>query len=116
MKEYVAPFGIGLAYPKYAPYIVKFNQVIIRIKEAGLAKKWLDDIILRRKQAKISSGDSQESAVGAVGAVDDPLVRPLTTDNLQGCFILMILGYGVALLAFAVELITKDVLRRCGKW
>ncbi|XP_042207484.1 glutamate receptor ionotropic, delta-2-like [Homarus americanus] len=31
MREYIAPFGIGLAYPKYVPYIAKFNTIISRL-------------------------------------------------------------------------------------
>lgn len=54
MKEYIAPFGIGLAYPKFVPYISKFNKVIRRLTEAGLAKRWMKDIILRSKLEELS--------------------------------------------------------------
>lgn len=54
MKEYIAPFGIGLAYPKFVPYISKFNKVIRRLTEAGLAKRWMKDIILRGKFEELS--------------------------------------------------------------
>ncbi|KAK8384220.1 hypothetical protein O3P69_009158 [Scylla paramamosain] len=56
MREYIAPFGIGLAYPKFVPYVARFNRVIRMLTEAGLAKKWLTDIILDSKRAKLNEG------------------------------------------------------------
>ncbi|XP_047480561.1 glutamate receptor ionotropic, delta-2-like [Penaeus chinensis] len=104
MKEYIAPFGIGLAYPKYVPFIAKFNRMIRRLTEAGLAEKYMADIILRRKQAKIGAaaereGDQKER----LGSDPESGVTPLSLDNLQGGFILLALGYGLGLLSAMAE-------------
>ncbi|XP_071548889.1 ionotropic receptor 21a-like [Panulirus ornatus] len=117
MREYIAPFGIGLAYPKYVPYIPKFNRIIRRLTEAGFAKKWMADIIIRSKQAKISSANRQPDAlVSELTTQDLAEVRPLSLDNLQGGFILLALGYALGILSFTVELFLWVYLNDCSRW
>ncbi|XP_042207601.1 uncharacterized protein LOC121856262 [Homarus americanus] len=114
MREYIAPFGIGLAYPKYVPYIAKFNTIIRKLTEAGLAKKWLADIIIKSKQAKITRRNKQEGDPGASDESEEASqFRPLTMDNLQGGFILLLLGYGLSTLGLMAELTFKVILGHC---
>ncbi|XP_050717496.1 ionotropic receptor 21a-like [Eriocheir sinensis] len=104
MREYIAPFGIGLAYPKFVPYIPKFNTVIRRLTEAGLAKKWMADIILDSKRAKLNAGRQGPGTLKPdTTFTTTNNVRPLTLDDLQGGYALLAMGYAFAGLTFVLE-------------
>ncbi|XP_064114127.1 ionotropic receptor 21a-like [Macrobrachium nipponense] len=115
MREYIAPFGIGLAYPKYVPYIEKFNQVIRRLTEAGFAKKWMADIILRSKRAKVMAAETNDQVRVAEGPGEisstNNVFQPLSLDNLQGGFILLGIGLLLSAVAFVFESLAKQI---CG--
>lgn len=105
MREYIAPFGIGLAYPKFVPHVGRFNRVIRMLTEAGLAKKYLTDIILDSKRAKLNNGvqgrDEEEPRTSTT--ITTATVRPLTLDDLQGGFAPLVLGCLIATIACLVE-------------
>ncbi|XP_076063507.1 ionotropic receptor 21a-like [Oratosquilla oratoria] len=108
MKEIVAPFGIGLGFPKYVPYIATFNKVIRRLTEAGVAEKWLQDLILANKRNR-NLGDQAETQQEQVSDG----VLPLNVNHLQGVFLLAAVGYGLALLVFILEVLHRVVLEFC---
>ncbi|KAK4322460.1 hypothetical protein Pmani_006800 [Petrolisthes manimaculis] len=61
---------IGMALPKKAPYKPNFDQIVSRVVEAGLVRKWFGDILFSSR--KRGSDDTQERGAGA-----------LSLDNLQ---------------------------------
>ena len=76
MREYIAPFSVGVGFPKYVPYIDKFNQIIQKLTEAGLTNKWMKDVILEGKKKR-----SLEKLKGKSNADDDDV--SITLSNLN---------------------------------
>lgn len=50
MKEYYGYYSVGVAVPKYMPYLASFNRLILNIPEIGLYQKWKRDIIRKAKE------------------------------------------------------------------
>ncbi|XP_068218796.1 ionotropic receptor 21a-like isoform X2 [Palaemon carinicauda] len=95
MEECFLPFQIGMALPKKAPYKPNFDNVITKIVEAGLVRKWLRDIIAtsQRRGGGIETEDRDGSA--------------LTLNNLQGAWLLLGSGILISLVMFIMENIVR---------
>ena len=70
--------SVTWALNKFAPWHRRFNQVIARMVEAGLIKKWKLQTWSRMKE---NSGQEP------VAFINPPAAEPLTLDTLQAAFL-----------------------------
>lgn len=75
--------------------------------QGGLYEKWGNDLLLRSKQ---ESGKRQQAPASHKGKVDSS--PSLSIRQMQGAFMILGLGLGVAALVFAGEAL---VCRKCSK-
>lgn len=105
LKEVVVPITTSILMPKGFPLQERINTGIQRIIANGVAIK------LNKKA--ISTLEKYESRKEAIFSGKDVLV--LTMDNVQGAFVLLMLGHACALFIFVVELISHK-FRIWNKW
>jgi hypothetical protein len=98
MKECMSRFFISLGLAKGSPYTVAFNVGIIRLEEAGIMDKWQRDVLLRRGNHNISS--MLQDKYNIMHSTGPP---KLTLANLQGAFVLLLVGNTAAVLTFISE-------------
>ncbi|XP_023713689.2 glutamate receptor ionotropic, delta-1 [Cryptotermes secundus] len=98
MKECMSRFFISLGLAKDSPYTAAFNEGLIRLEEAGIMDKWQRDVLLRRGNRNISFMLQEKRSV-----IDSAGPLKLSMANLQGAFIILILGNTVATFIFISE-------------
>ncbi|XP_068217695.1 glutamate receptor ionotropic, kainate glr-3-like [Palaemon carinicauda] len=94
------PGGFGWAFPKDSPYKEKFDRLFQRLREAGLIRKWMRDLIL------LSASESTDSLTTSVEEEEeeDKGLQAFTVYHLQGVFFLMVGGYLLAGLFLIIEI------------
>ncbi|KAA0192262.1 Ionotropic receptor 131 [Hyalella azteca] len=97
--------GYGWGFRRGAPFRRRMDTGIQRLVEAGLIRKWLDDLTQLRAKNGIATpakddGSSQSSEND--GASNDLVVLGL--GHLQASFYILVLGYVVASLVLFVEM------------
>jgi hypothetical protein len=98
MKECMSRFFISLGLAKDSPYTTAFNEGVIRLEEAGIMDKWQTDVLLRRGNRNISSMlQEKRNIINSAGPLK------LSMANLQGAFIVLLLGNTVATVIFISE-------------
>jgi hypothetical protein len=98
MKECMSRFFISLGLAKGSPYTAAFNEGVIRLEEAGIMDKWQSDVLLRRGNRNVSSMLQEKRNV-----IDSAGPLKLTMDNLQGAFVVLLVGNTVATFIFISE-------------
>jgi hypothetical protein len=98
MKECMSRFFISLGLAKGSPYTAAFNEGLFRLEEAGIMDKWQRDVLLRRGNHNISSMLQEKHNV-----IDSAGPLQLTLANLQGAFIILLVGNTVATFVFISE-------------
>jgi hypothetical protein len=98
MKECMSRFFISLGLAKNSPYTAAFNEGVIRLEEAGIMDKWQRDVLLRRGNRNISSMLQDKRNVR-----DSTGPLKLSVANLQGAFILLLIGNSAATFVFISE-------------
>lgn len=98
MKECMSRFFISLGLAKGSPFTAAFNEGVIRLEEAGIMDKWQRDVLLRRGNRNISSMLQEKRNV-----IDSAGPLKLSMANLQGAFIILLLGNTVATFIFISE-------------
>lgn len=75
----------------------RINGILLLIIESGLIDYWTRTITREQEEAEANKGQ-----------------KILRLENLQGCFYLLALGWGVSLVAFIVEIIIHHRKKRGG--
>jgi hypothetical protein len=105
MKECMSRFFISLGLAKGSPYTVAFNEGVSRLQEAGIIDKWQEDVLLRRGDHRISSMLQDTHLIHSGGPLK------LSLSNLQGAFVLLLIGDAAAILTF----ISEKAMKKCFK-
>ena len=96
VDQCLVPFSIALGVQKHSPLAEPFSGVILRMVEAGLTNKWAkevnDEFRARNRNRQTSRTVAEETVV------------PLTIDHLLGIFMVICVGWLVALLVFVAEI------------
>ncbi|XP_066976057.1 glutamate receptor ionotropic, delta-1-like [Macrobrachium rosenbergii] len=95
-KQSFYPQGYGLACFSGAPFMGKFNKMISYMTEGGLVMKWADDQVL-----KVALGRKNTEELDSGGPT------PITLKHLQAAFIVLALGYAIAVLVLGTEIFWK---------
>ncbi|XP_076045737.1 glutamate receptor ionotropic, delta-1-like [Oratosquilla oratoria] len=89
-RESFCPQGYGIVCRSGSPYKATFEDILIRLSEAGLVAKWAND------ELHALQGSSEEGR---------PRTVAITLEHLQAAFILMILGGTSAGLILLLEML-----------
>ncbi|XP_069156905.1 ionotropic receptor 21a isoform X2 [Procambarus clarkii] len=101
-RENVIPGLSAWPLPHDAPYKSHLDRCIMAITEAGLYEKWSKDIMLwARKKNSVEQQENKGQSEAAVPS--NTFSQALTLSHLQGPLFLLLLGLGLAVLAFVVE-------------
>jgi hypothetical protein len=96
MHQEVLSYHIVMILSKGNLLLERFDELISRIVEGGLMVKWARDIMYTRAVGAVS----QESGGG----------RRLSMAHLQSMFVLLLIGEGLALMVFMVEVVMRKIL------
>ncbi|XP_068232547.1 ionotropic receptor 21a-like [Palaemon carinicauda] len=91
LKEQLYPGNLAFLVHKNSPWKYKFDQGMQWLMETGLMLRWYQK--------------SMEEFITAVKEVKSLQLKPLSMAHLQGCFLLLSLGFCLALLAMAWEVL-----------
>jgi hypothetical protein len=97
MRECISRYFISLGLAKKSPYTRAFNEVLVRLIEAGIVQQWKKNII----QEHFDPADSnlfEDKLKNSVGP------EVLKFENVQGAFLLLGAGIVVCILVFLAEL------------
>nr|XP_053641794.1 uncharacterized protein LOC128695318 [Cherax quadricarinatus] len=96
--------------PHDAPYRLQLDKLMMSITEAGLHKKWVNDMILeskeesrRRELEELETG----LVVAAQSAPETTGNQALTLHHMQGPFMLVALGLSSSIIVFVTELLYR---------
>lgn len=92
LKECVTTIPLGLFMALESPFLQPFNHYLQRTLQAGLISKWRDNAF-KHKIGEYSLNISMED--------DQEGYRPLNVFDLEFAWILLLIGYGSAVLVFA---------------
>ncbi|XP_047471302.1 glutamate receptor ionotropic, delta-2-like [Penaeus chinensis] len=92
LREQIYTGALAFFLPKHTPWRPRLDRGIERLVEAGLVDKWYRDLM-----GGMAAGDLQQQQQGTGEE------KALTISNLQGPFLALALGLGLASLAFLVE-------------
>lgn len=81
------------------PLKERINDLIARTTESGLVKHWLQMVYLKQK------------LITSLMVEDNKEPEPLSLEHLYGIFMLLVMGWSVAMLSFIVEVLTKNTRR-----
>ncbi|XP_063886372.1 ionotropic receptor 93a-like [Scylla paramamosain] len=100
-RESIMPGEAAWPLPHDAPYASVINRLLMAVNEGGLYEHWGDELLFKVKQKsrtmhKLSHPDQDPT-------VDSP--PSLTIIHMQGAFMVLILGCGLAVLAFTGEVL-----------
>lgn len=93
LKEQIYSGALAFFMPKHTPWRLRLSQGIRGLVEGGLVDKWYSDIM--------TTGSSRSGS----SSINLTLTKnqPLSLSNLQGPFLLLVLGLLLALVAFVTE-------------
>lgn len=96
VDECVTSYFIAFVVPKGSPFLIQFNYVINMLNEAGLPKKWYEDVaatvIFRSRATALRSNDEKKA---------------LSINDVQTAFYFLVLGLSFAYCVFLVEIWIK---------
>lgn len=92
MSDCVINMPISIGLQKNSPILRRFNKYVRRIIEAGLVKKWLDDVMQSTLQANSISSAENTQAI-------------MSFSKLLGAFVALFIGYSFSCVVFFAELI-----------
>lgn len=95
-KESIITASVHMFMNKGFPLKHKIDFYIYQITQSGLAAKWIGDMNhhIKKKSSAITNLENNE---------DEPEL--LTVDQLQGVFLILVVGLSVSLLSFIIEVI-----------
>ncbi|XP_076029745.1 ionotropic receptor 21a-like isoform X2 [Oratosquilla oratoria] len=114
-KECFVPFRIGFGMPRFAVFTRRFNNVIRRVVEAGMVTRWFQDLVdkAEQKQRRKARGKSASYGDDDDGDTEEAMTTTsvLSLHHLQGPIYLLLIGYGLSLIIFFLELLAGSDLR-----
>ncbi|XP_042231759.1 ionotropic receptor 93a-like [Homarus americanus] len=107
-RESIIPGQSAWPIPHDAPFGPVLDRCLMAVIEAGLYEQWSKDLLF---QAQVKSRKGQQQQHVAKKTDSDSSIRSLTTTHLQGAFLLLLLGLGIAGITFVVELLILRLLQ-----
>lgn len=92
MNDCVINMPISIGLQKNSPILRRFNKYVRRIIEAGLVKKWLDDVMQATLQADSTETTENTKAI-------------MNLSKLIGAFVALFIGYIFSLIVLLAEII-----------
>lgn len=86
---------IGLVLPKNSPYLNLFNAEITRLHQMGLIQRWIKEYMPPKDRC------SKQSSVIEV------INHTVNMDDMQGCFLVLLFGFGSGFFFFFCECILR---------
>ncbi|KAK7084343.1 hypothetical protein SK128_011264 [Halocaridina rubra] len=87
------PQGYGIACRGGAPYLQKFDDVLVQLLQAGLINKWVKDEVLKLPSARGGQGKRRKTSDA----------QPLSLNHLQAAFYLLFGGCVLSAVALVME-------------
>ncbi|MPC31305.1 hypothetical protein E2C01_024591 [Portunus trituberculatus] len=101
-KEDIVPGGSGWPLPHDAPYRDAIDRHLMGVIEAGLYEKWAADLLFNvQVESRKKKQDQRQANVVKVSSGP----QGLSMCHLQGAFIVLLLGFALSCLTFAVEIL-----------
>ncbi|XP_042231760.1 ionotropic receptor 93a-like [Homarus americanus] len=111
-RESIIPGQSAWPIPHDAPYRPVLDRCLMAVIEAGLYERWNDDQL---RQAQMESRRRYKQQETEKETESDSSLRPLIITHLQGPFMLLLLGLGLAEVSFLVELFMMWLSKRSRK-
>ncbi|XP_068224352.1 glutamate receptor ionotropic, delta-2-like [Palaemon carinicauda] len=92
------PQGYGIACRIGAPYISKFDEVLISMQQAGLVNKWVKDEVLKIQR----SNQGQRGGKG-----QQKVSQALSLNHLKAAFFLLLVGHIISAATVLCEIRTR---------
>lgn len=86
---------IGIVLPKNSPYLNLFNAEITRLHQMGLIQRWIKEYMPPKDRC------SKQSSVIEV------INHTVNMDDMQGCFLVLLFGFGSGFFFFFCECILR---------
>ncbi|XP_043208104.1 glutamate receptor ionotropic, delta-2-like [Amphibalanus amphitrite] len=101
-RDRFMPTSLAIPVQRNAPYRHALSHAILRLSAAGLVQKWLQDALhgihLRAVRANV------EACLTSVAHCrDKDHVKKISLQHVRGPFLLLLFGYGLALVVFIFE-------------
>lgn len=91
---------ISMILPYNSPYLELFNQELTRLHQMGLIQRWIKEYLPKRDRCSKQSN------------IIEVLNHIVTIDDMQGSFLVLILGFVGGFFFFFIECILKYYLNR----
>ncbi|XP_068250104.1 ionotropic receptor 21a-like [Palaemon carinicauda] len=102
LKECLSSYSVGIGYAMNFPLKEKFNRVLSRMFESGLANKWFQQT--NEFYWKLKKMEGLKNYGGDDWYVSTDGVIPLGMAHMQGIFIVYVIGFVISKFIFLVEL------------
>ncbi|XP_076049358.1 putative glutamate receptor [Oratosquilla oratoria] len=108
-EETVVHTGYSWGFRRGAPFRKRFDQLMLRLLQAGLIEYWLDELIITRARHERNLRKEKEAKEGVtesnveVQQEDDGNVV-LSLHHLQGAFYILMIGSSLSLIVLGVEI------------
>lgn len=103
IHDCVRTFMQAIGYRKSLPYAGAIDRIIGRLTDTGIIEYW----IKRLFEEKYPATTFQKMYEYKISP-NDIIPAPLSIDNLQGAFLVLIIGIVLGMVAFTGELITQQ--------
>ncbi|XP_071514528.1 uncharacterized protein [Panulirus ornatus] len=102
LKEFYGAYNVGVGLQKRSALRRKFDQLMYRIQQSGLVRKFIDDSLrlhvkLNKDLAHEEEGESGDEQGGGGEVI------PLSLDSIQGLFLITLFGWLCGFLSFMIE-------------
>jgi hypothetical protein len=101
----VVIYSVVMLFRKYLYLVPIINEKIRVISEAGLLTKWERDSLKRASKVVTTSSNSPHGSAQI----------KLSIEHVQGAFMIVGIGLGLALVVFIIELFTFDAINSFGR-
>lgn len=91
---------IALVLPYNSPYLELFNQELTRLQQMGLIQRWIKEYLPKRDRCSKQTN------------IIEVLNHIVTIDDMQGSFLVLLVGFASGFFFFFVECILKYYMRR----
>ncbi|XP_040573922.1 glutamate receptor ionotropic, kainate 2 [Lepeophtheirus salmonis] len=96
------PSEYAIVFRKNAPYLDRFNEYLLKVKEAGLVEHWRRSALFRRKFENMGK-ELLDKNKKEMKEEEESVNEPITLDHLQGALMLYACGIGISLLIYISE-------------
>ncbi|XP_042231349.1 uncharacterized protein LOC121872583 [Homarus americanus] len=116
-RESILPGQAAWPIPHDAPYKPVLDRSLMAVIEAGLYEKWSKDLLYQvqmnsRRRQQQQRTQQQEEEQSQKKTKSDSGIKALTITHLQGAYLLLLLGSGLAGLVFIMEAFPMWLLQK----